>query len=200
MAGTHRPSSKFKSRGMWKALISHFACTGCGQVNSVHCEPLQLVALKNKCLLIAQPLPESEESFCKQRAFGFLFAQCLLLANRCFAPEPGYFILQLPGFATKLGRFSLAGYRLRPYLCLAQLECLGFHCNSNADFSNIETALCWLPMAVKPHKDHYTDCLPSVSRSVVLRCTITGAELHQKLDKSYDQSCLLLVPIQLYHS
>ena len=53
---------------------------GCGQVGSVHCEPLQLVALNTKGL-VAQPLPQPEESVCKQQALGGLMchASCLLL-------------------------------------------------------------------------------------------------------------------------
>ena len=45
-----------------------------------------------------------------------------------------------------------------------------FQCNSSTDFINTKLALWLLSQAVKPHKDRYTHCLPSVSWSLHQRC------------------------------
>ena len=50
--------------------LANFSDTGYGQVGRLQIVPLQLTALKSKGLLIAQPLPQSQESLCKQQAFG----------------------------------------------------------------------------------------------------------------------------------
>ena len=76
---------------------------------------------ENKALLIAQPLAQSENSLCKQQAFGDLL---------CTASMQLTSLLQ--NLDTVLCRclvlpytLGLPGYRFLPYLCVAKLERLG---------------------------------------------------------------------------
>ena len=103
--------------------------TSCGQVGSEQYEPLQHVAAatcctENKDSLSAQPLPQPEESLCKQQGFDDLLtmykASCLrfaaLLQNLDTTLCSCLVLPQILG---------LSGYRFLSYLCVAQLESLG---------------------------------------------------------------------------
>ena len=79
--------------------------------------------LENKALLMAQPLPQSEESMCKQQALGNLLcsASCSQLAALLKSLDT-----TLCSCLGLLQTWGFSGYRFLPYLCLAQLERQGF--------------------------------------------------------------------------
>ena len=121
---------------------------------------------ENKGLLIAQPLPQSEESLCKQQAFGdslcsaSYWRSVALLQNLDTA-------LCSSCFATNLGpaRVPLPTLSARGTACMSGL-CFHSPCDSSTVFSNVKLALWSLATAVNLHKHRYTACLPVHSRTV----------------------------------
>ena len=126
--------------------------------------------------------------------------QRLLLAICCFPPELGYYTLKYAAalFCHKPWAFrgtascficiwhSLSVWALLP-LC--------FHCDSSTDFSNFKRSggfqRRWSRIKVSTH----AACLVQVGACTsvaVVRCIIAGTHLHQKQDKNYDRSCILL--------
>ena len=71
---------------------------------------------------MAQPLPQPEESLCKQPAFGDLLCKASCLRFAALLQNLDTTLCSCLVLPQTLG---LSGYRFLPYLCVAQLESLG---------------------------------------------------------------------------
>ena len=103
-------------------------CSGFGQVGSAQCKPLQLFALKKKVCTASssvRPFPLGKVrasskplgSLCDLSCNIFCLRLALLLQNLDTTLCSCVVLPQTLG---------ISGFRFLPYLCLAQLACLGF--------------------------------------------------------------------------
>ena len=161
--------SKSKSKGKGRADAGIFFCTGCGRYCAGYATAT--CCIENKALLIAQPLPESRDSLCKQQAFGHFLCKAsdtrlaALLQNLdthfvavLFCHKPWAF----QGIASYL---ICACHSLKVWPVLSPL----FHYGSTSALSKVEIALWSLSTAVKSHKDRHTAAVPSLSWGMKLR-------------------------------